>query len=406
VRDAIVNIFFFLVLGLSVGVAFLKPEVGYPRFVVSEPASVDMARSGSPVYSEDFLPEYDGAPEVHAASVVETSTGDVLAVWYGGTREGAKDVAIYGAVLEREAGTWTPLGPVADRQQTSKDLGRYIKKLGNPVLARDAEGRVWLFYVSVSVGGWSGSSLNYRISQDNGRSWSSAKRLVTSPFLNVSTLVKGTPVLLEDGSLGLPVYHEFAGKFAEFLRVSPEGEVLDKRRISWGRTSLQPIVLPVDRERALALLRYAGDPPPRILESHTVDGGRTWDVVQKLDLPNPNAAISGVRTPSGRMLLVYNDLEKDRHNLSLALSVDNGLAWTRIHIIEDDLVAPAGRRRSEFSYPYIIQSSSGTFHLVYTWQKSRIKHVAFNEAWLDRAAEWGRNLKEDRPRDEGGARGG
>jgi len=37
----------------------------------------------------------------------------------------------------------------------------------------------------------------------------------------------------------------------------------------------------------------------------------------------------------------------------------------------------------EFSYPYLIQARNGDFHLVYTWNRSFIKHVRFNRPWLD-----------------------
>ena len=29
----------------------------------------------------------------------------------------------------------------------------------------------------------------------------------------------------------------------------------------------------------------------------------------------------------------------------------------------------------EFSYPFLLQSSDGTLHLVYTWHRTRIKHI-------------------------------
>jgi predicted neuraminidase len=45
----------------------------------------------------------------------------------------------------------------------------------------------------------------------------------------------------------------------------------------------------------------------------------------------------------------------------------------------------------EFSYPYLIQASSGDFHLLYTWNRVFIKHLRFNQAWLEK------KLKEARP---------
>jgi hypothetical protein len=37
----------------------------------------------------------------------------------------------------------------------------------------------------------------------------------------------------------------------------------------------------------------------------------------------------------------------------------------------------------QFDYPYLIESSDGNFHLAYTWNKSFIKYVSFNRAWLE-----------------------
>ena len=37
----------------------------------------------------------------------------------------------------------------------------------------------------------------------------------------------------------------------------------------------------------------------------------------------------------------------------------------------------------EFSYPSLTQTTPGEFHLLYTWNRAYIKHVRFNQAWLD-----------------------
>jgi predicted neuraminidase len=37
----------------------------------------------------------------------------------------------------------------------------------------------------------------------------------------------------------------------------------------------------------------------------------------------------------------------------------------------------------EYSYPWIMQDREGDVHLLYTWGRSRIKHVRFNRAWLE-----------------------
>ena len=384
-RGALRHLIFFAGLVTVAGSGVLTSRVPDPAFTIPLVAHTREDASREPRYEENFLPDSTGAPDVHAASLVETRPGRLLAVWYGGSREGARDVAIYGAAGDEASSVWKSSGTLVNRVQTSLDLGRYVKTLGNPVLARDGDGRIWLFYVSVSVGGWSGSALNYRVSNDEGRTWEGARRLVTSPFLNISTLAKGPPLLFDDGSMGLPVYHEFAGKFGEFLRISPTGRVMDKARVTWGRSSLQPVILPTGKETGVAFLRYAGDPPRRILAAETRDAGSSWGKTRKLGLPNPNAAISAIRTRDGLMIMVYNDLEKDRHDLSLAVSRDQGQTWRKVHTFEFVPEPPPGKRRSEFSYPFMVESSSGNFHLLYTWQKNRVKPVVFNREWLNMA---------------------
>ena len=335
--------------------------------------------SAAPLYDVGFASS-GAAPSVHSATAIEIAGGDLRAFWYGGSREGAGDVAIYSAVLDAETANWGPERLVATREQTQQDLGRYVKKLGNPVVTRDGAGRLWLFYVSVSFGGWSGSALNARSSDDDGTTWSRARRLVTSPFLNLSTLVKGPAIHYTDGRLGLPVYHELIGKFGELARLDDNARVIGKTRLSWGRSSLQPVVVPFDGARALALMRKSGRSAPRILAVETGDGGRHWTVPQSTSLSNPDAAIAALLGQDGELLLAFNDSEHDRSNLTLALSNDGGDSWRTAHVF--DPPEPGASDHARFAYPWLEQATNGEFHLLYTWNRERIVHVRFNREWL------------------------
>ncbi len=369
----------------------------------------------------------------HAASLVELRDGRIRAFWYAGSREGARDVEIRSAVYDaraergsdaRAAGAWSPERSVLTRETAQRGVMRYVAKLGNPVAARAADGTLRLFVVTVSLGGWAGSSITALTSRDEGETWDAPRRLVTSPFLNLSTLVKGTPFLYADGTLGLPVYHEFIGKFGEVLRLAPSGAVLDKQRLTHGAHSLQPVVLLQGDTDALALLRHSGSSTPRrVVLASTADAGGHWAEGPQAPLANPDAALSGVVLGDGTLLVALNDIEEDRDVLSLAVSRDGGAHWTRIHDLENQrarrdapfdraayrgvlaklaadsgaahgdvaaVVASAEARSCkgercgfEFSYPTLIQAGSGDFHLAYTWNGSFIKHVRFNRAWLE-----------------------
>lgn len=319
-------------------------------------------------------------PSVHSATAVELSDGKIRAFWYGGSREGAPDVAIYSSVFDPEPGQWSREVVATTRAETQTDARRYVKKLGNPVVSRDQDGRLWLFYVSVAVGGWSGSAINFRISEDEGESWSAATRLVTSPFLNLSTLVRGPAVLYADGTQGLPVYHELLGKFGEYIRLDPDGRILDKARMSFGYSALQPVVVPLDSTRAIGLMRSSGNSPRRVLSVATGDGGSSWSEVTATALNNPDSALAALRLSAGELLIAFNDSEHDRSNLSLALSEDDGDSWELIHVFEPE--APEEGASPRFAYPWLLDSTRGELYLLYTRDRNRIVHVRFNRAWL------------------------
>jgi len=286
------------------------------------------------IYSSGFVDEGRDIPRVHAASLVEAK-GKLFTAWYAGTREGAQDVSIFLSTFDAEKQKWRSDQKLFDRKSVQKSLGRYIKKLGNPVLGVDARGRFWLYFVSVSAGGWSGSAINYSISSDNAVTWSSPKRLVTSPFFNVSTLVRTQPFNYADGSIGLPVYHELLGKFGELLQLNQQGKVLAKHRISWGASSLQPAIVDLGKNKLLALLRNADPGNPGVLISHSADNGESWSAVRPSELPNTDSSVAGIRDNKQRILLVFNNTNTNRNILSLAVSFNEGKSWKIVHDFEN-----------------------------------------------------------------------
>jgi predicted neuraminidase len=337
--------------------------------------------TAAPRYETQLLPNRSAA-SVHSATAAEISGGRLMAFWYGGSREGASDVALYSSVYSLRQKHWSPERAVVTREFAQRHLRRYVRKLGNPVAGRDSKGRLCLYFVSVSVGGWAGSAVNLIVSEDEGETWSPPRRLLASPFFNISTLVKGAPLLFSDGAVGLPVYHELLGKFGELLRLDSEGRAIGKTRLSWGQSSLQPVIVPRSEKEAVGFLRYAGDPPNRILMVRTADGGVHWSPPARTDLPNPNAAIASTLLSDGALLLAFNNAEEDREDLSLALSKDFGNTWRVVHRFEGEPgSAPAPVR--EYSYPWIMQDQAGDVHVLYTWGRSRIKHLRFNRAWLE-----------------------
>ena len=330
-----------------------------------------------------WLPE-TAAPSVHAASLIALKDGAIRAFWFAGSREGAADVVINSAVLDPKLSHWSDPTVVMDRVSAEKGLSRYIAKLGNPVPARMADGRLQLFFVTVSIGGWAGSSISSVISDDEGLTWGNPQRLIGSPLINLSTLVKSPAIAFADGRLGLPAYHEWIGRFGEFLRVDA-GQVIDKRRMSSGRGAIQPLVFVNDDQDATAYFRQtrgAGQ-AKQIPVSQTLNAGQSWQSDADLPIANPNSAVAGLRLNSGARILVLNNIEAGRYRLALMMADAKSSQWQVIEVVEDD--EALSEQRKEFSYPYLISADGNDAHLVYTWDRKKIRHRYFSGAWLKRA---------------------
>jgi predicted neuraminidase len=393
---------------------FLKIEASTPTLELS---------STSPLvnsFASSDIDEY-----VHSAALTPLSEDSMISVWFAGSREGAADVQIRGALFDTETGKWTPEMILATRESTQSGVNRYIRKLGNPVIALSPDRRLWLFYVSVSIGGWGASSINAMMSEDLGATWSTPRQLITSPFFNISTLVRSAPVFHSDGSIGLPVYHEFIGKFAEYLYLSADGEVIDKFRISRGNHSLQPTVVPTGPQSAVAMMRYAGTGHHKVLASRTEDGGRSWSQPAPLEPFNPNSSLSAAMSHRNTLLVALNNLRDGRFRLSLYETDLDMKKWDWLIDLDESpdpeghpmpeknftpalraqFIASSGSDRGpllnsfmanvdermcrdygcefEYEYPYLVHTRDGIFHLVYSWNNSFIKHVSFTEDWLE-----------------------
>ncbi|WP_095078890.1 exo-alpha-sialidase [Pseudomonas sp. Irchel s3h17] len=402
------------------------PAPVHSTFALMKPVPA-VADTAKPIYTSRFASS--GLVDfVHSSAVTALPDGSLMAVWFAGSREGAADVQVRSARFDAKTGEWDAEQVLVTRDSTQQGTQKYIRKLGNPVVALAPDNRLWLFYVSVSMGGWAGSAVNVMVSSDFGRQWSAPRQLITSPFLNISTLVRSAPVFHADGSIGLPVYHEFLGKFAEYLYLSADGEVIDKYRISHGNNSLQPTVVPLDGQRGIAMLRYAGNTHHRVLATRTEDAGQTWSEPYPLDPSNPNSSLAAVATPEHGLLVALNDLQEGRFKLSLYSTDAEMTDWRSLRDLdkspdpEGDAFSPeaykeiigkefrgsSGARRQpleaqflnnlnsrvckregcdfEYEYPYFIRSPDGLYHLVYSWNNTFIKHVTFNDAWLSERA--------------------
>ena len=136
----------------------------------------------------------------------------------------------------------------------------------------------------------------------------------------------------------------------------------------------QPTLAELSNGTIVAFFRNSGG-QHRIKRSESKDGGLTWAPVTVTDRPHPGAGIEAIMLSNGHLALIYNDTEKERDKLAISISSDNGKTWQWTRHLEN---TPHGR----FDYPSIIQSKDGSLHVTYSYNLKTIKHVHFDEAWV------------------------
>ena len=116
------------------------------------------------------------------------------------------------------------------------------------------------------------------------------------------------------------------------------------------------------------------------------DDGETWSVTQDTDIPNPGSSLALITLMDHQWAMVYNDTERGRHQLAVALSDDEGKTWGWKRYLDK----ADSNRIGSFSYPTVIQAKDGTIHATYSHvikeqapkTGAAIKHVAFTADWI------------------------
>ena len=352
--------------------ALFRASWHQPRFVLPPKSGNESAV----FFQNEFLPATATA-FVHGPSLAELPNGDLIAAWYGGSDETRRDVWIYSSIRDR-TGRWSTPQKVEDGRNTEDAIEVGIKSVGNPVLFADDRG-VTLFYVAIPFGGWSTGTICMTTSRDGVR-WSRPRRLAASPFLNLGVLVRGRPLPYADGTLAVPMYFQLGRKGSGVLHVTRDGDVLDESRLEDSRPLIQPWMIPTSADRAIALLRWSSQMPGCVRMVAMSRGGAEWSSVFGTPLVHRDSAIAGESLNDGSLLVAYNNTAWDRRDLSISRTPDAGWHWSKPHPIERD-TTPDWNVRREYSYPYFYRSRDGLIHLLYSWRRSRIRHLIFNDAW-------------------------
>lgn len=390
--------------------------------------SVDIPTADPAIVEDQFLYEQASFPECHGATVVELENGDLVASFFGGTKERNPDCCIWVCRKPKGAAAWSApylaadgvfslddpqaalagitagaapadAGPIAATFRGDKAQARR-KACWNPVLFQVPGGDLLLFYkIGLKVADWSGWLVR---SKDGGKTWSRREPLpqgFLGPIKNKPEYVDGRIICPSstEGEGGWRVHFELSDDQGKTWRkVGPlEAEMnvpTALRKAGVARVddqeggeairgegekpiyAIQPGILRHKDGRLQVLCRTRN---AQIATAWSADNGDTWSQVTLLDVPSNNSGTDAVTLKDGRHVLIYNDFatlpgtpKGPRTPLAIAMSED-GVHWKHVLTLEDSPI-------SQYSYPSIIQGKDGTLHAIYTWRRQRIAYKAID----------------------------
>lgn len=315
-------------------------------------------------------------PQCHAATIVETPSGLVVA-WFGGTKEKNADVGIW--LSRHEGQRWSkPQLIVTGEEHESIDYACWNPVLFQPMTKTGSEPLTLFYKVGITSRLWWGMATQ---SSDGGKTWNSPVKLGTSEHLpkqnpNLTGPAKNKPIELSDGTWvcgssseneqGWHVHFESSTDQGKTWRASPPLD--DSEEFN----AIQPTFLIHGKHRLQVLCRSKEGV---VVQSKSADNGATWSKLTATNLPNPNSGLDAVTLVGGQHLLVLNPTQEGRRTLSVVMS-NNGDDWFTVWTLED--------RGGEYSYPSVIQTTDGNVHIVYTWRRKSIRHVVLDPKKLKR----------------------
>jgi predicted neuraminidase len=337
---------------------------------------------------------------VHAATIEIFNDHPVFA-WFGGSREGAGDVAIYLHNLKDEGKTII-IG-------NTDNVPRW-----NPILFANND-RLFMFEKSGTFCDRWQTHLHDVTSWDEDTDERHVRTTEQVIPAGLNGPVKTRPVV-NNGTIycgaAVETHYDWTS-YIEYYQIDPDGNWIDDGRSNpihvkdkkvfvnpqSGRPQrtvgiIQPAIWLEDggtwntKHAFFRSSRGMG----KIYYSRENEDTGLWTDPSPTNLPNPNSGVD-VATYEGRLFLVSNPSETLRHPLVIQeivrVSENSDTEWKVVDEIvvregleEQDLPrVEAGRRTGcvsgELSYPYMIEND-GVLHLAYTYGRSKIEYVTIS----------------------------
>ena len=311
-------------------------------------------------------------PAAHGCNVCRLEDDKLWLMWFAGTREGVEDQRILMTLGSH--GGWSPAQVLVDHVESRGE--RWVPEVGAPIAA----GGLWVAFSASPI-----SSFGYRTERDAYlRDLKKARLFVAEVedwrardareisdrdglILQGKSLPWGESWLLQCNT-----YDSRGRHSATLMAGSPDGAWRQVRELTCDPGCLEPSTARFSDGQVLCYARYAGN-DGCIWRSES--GGQLSELSEPFQttLRNPHSGIDIAVGPDDRMFVAFNDSHRLRTPLTLGISEDRGATWRCRDVETED---------GEYSYPKLIRTGDGLWHVFYTWRRKAIAHVEFDPQWL------------------------
>jgi len=339
-------------------------------FLPNPNSSADLAVTFNTISDEDNPTPINGEPTCtdypvfqnilgreghHAATITAFPDGELLAAWYSYKgHDELEDADVFISRRYPDCDTWEKPKLLIDKPNNT----------GNPVLYSE-ENEVWLFYAVIPFG-WDTAHVEFTHSHNKGITWSETENVTAL----LGTNVRYPPVRTSTGKLILPVYDEI-GERSLFFSLEDTMDWQYLSAIPSDPGNIQPSIIQTEDQHLLAVMRNRSG--NWLWTAESPNGGRTWSTPADAGFPNPRSAAQILKLANGHLILIFNNDPSERRQLSVALSTNNGQSWPYVKILNNQ---PGS------CYPSATQAPDGKIHILYTADRTCIRHAQLTEAWI------------------------
>ncbi len=323
---------------------------------------------------------------MHAATLGALNADYLMGAYFGGSAEGVGDVKIYAHLYNLKTQEWSPAISLLSAPLLSQKAHEFVKILGNPVLYA-THNTLYLFVVGASLGGWATSKI-YGLSAPLNRALKQLQNnqspqldfmqtLPLSPFLNISHLVRTSPLPTDDGGFVLPIYQELARKTSLLLKFDTHARLESVIQPNSLKQQLQPSLVPYQHCAFMAFRSYKRFD----LYTQTCQSPLKWDQPKLSNLKNYDDSLNLLNV-NGTIYLIYNAPLQEGYNSRSALMLAKFAPTpTQPGNFKPLGILDSTQKGGEVSYPATLIFKDKV-HVLYTKDRQQIQHLVFNLAYL------------------------